>query len=193
MRMGLWQKKQRRELWRRKRADMRVNCQVRKDMLVEPSSSSPRGQAVLQPAYFTADIFISPLRRDLDALIDAYRNVYPSSSPFALFKHTWLSHKWHWLIFKVFDSRSRHSFLSVTLRLFLGWSILFSLYHVRSLCCIPEKTVDTESLFTRVAALFAFYTFFYSQPLDTAPPLYSISHIPIAIGTPFFSFSPMSG
>ncbi|KAF8349746.1 hypothetical protein F5887DRAFT_877726 [Amanita rubescens] len=140
-------------------------------MLVEPSSSSPRGQAVLQPAYFTADIFISPLRRDLDALIEAYRDVYSSSSPFALFKHTWLSHRWHWLIFKVFDSRSRHSFLTVTLRLFL------------------EKTVDAESLFTRVVALFAFYTFFYSQPLDTAPPLYSISHIPIAIGTPFFSFS----
>jgi len=132
-------------------------------MLVPPSSSSPRGQAVLQPAYFTADIFVEPLRRDFDALIDAYRDVYPSSSPFTLFKHTWLSHRWHWLLFKVFDSRSRHSFLSVTLRLFL------------------EKTIDAESLFTRVTALFAFYTFFYSQPLDTAPPLYSISHVPIAI------------
>lgn len=161
-------------------------------MLVEPSPSSPRGQAVLQPAYFTADIFISPLRRDLDALINAYHDAYPSPSPFTLFKQTWLKHRWHWLLFKVFDSRSRHSFLSVTLRIFLGQSFLFLRYHARSLCCIPEKTVDTESPFTRLAALFAFYTFFYSQPLDTAPPLYSISHIPIAIGTPFFPFSIMS-
>lgn len=78
--------------------------------------------SVLQPEYFSADIFVAPLRRDIAALIHAYRNAYQSAPhrPFALFKLTWRDLRWHWLLFKVYDPRARHAFLSVTLRLFLG-------------------------------------------------------------------------
>lgn len=84
--------------------------------------SVARGQPVLQPEYFSADIFVAPLRRDIAALIHAYRNAYQSAPnrPFALFKLAWRDLRWHWLLFKVFDPRARHAFLSVTLRLFLG-------------------------------------------------------------------------
>ncbi|KAF8634470.1 hypothetical protein AX15_000911 [Amanita polypyramis BW_CC] len=135
-------------------------------MSVAPSPSSSRGQPVLQPEYFTSELYVHPLRQDILSLLLSYHNHYysPSNSrPFQLFKHLWLSLRWHCLHFKVFDARSRHTFLTVTLRLFL------------------EKTITSESPFTRTAALFGFYTFFYSQPVNTAPPLHSISHIPIAI------------
>ncbi|KIL71779.1 hypothetical protein M378DRAFT_65532 [Amanita muscaria Koide BX008] len=132
-------------------------------MSVPPSPSSSRGQTVLQPEYFTSNLFVDNLRRDIVSLIRLYRERYFQSSnhPFALFKRTWLSQRWQWLLFKVFDSRSRDTFLTVTLRLFL------------------EKTIATEDPLTRTTALFGFYTFFYSQPKDTAPPLHAVSHVPI--------------
>lgn len=76
----------------------------------------------LQPEFFSANIFVDPLRRDIAALIHAYRCAYDSSPqrPFALFKLTWRALRWHWLLFKVYDPRARHAFLTVTLRLFLG-------------------------------------------------------------------------
>jgi hypothetical protein len=78
--------------------------------------------SVLQPEYFSADIFVAPLRRDIAALIHAYRTAYHSAPhrPFALFKRAWRDLRWHWLLFKVYDPRARHAFLSLTLRLFLG-------------------------------------------------------------------------
>ncbi|KAG6862447.1 hypothetical protein C0995_011887 [Termitomyces sp. Mi166 len=63
----------------------------------------------------------------------------------------------------VCDDRPREMFLNVVHRLFL------------------ERMVRTEAPFTRAVALFGFYTFFSTQPQGTAPPLYSMSHIPIPV------------
>ncbi|KAF8640869.1 hypothetical protein AX17_000517 [Amanita inopinata Kibby_2008] len=136
-------------------------------MSVAPSPCASRGQLVLQPEYFTSCVYVQPLKQDITFLINLYHQQYTSSAcqlPFALFKHLWVSQGWPWLHFKVYDDRSREAFLNVTLRLFL------------------EKTADTEPAFTRAVALFGLYTFFYTQPpSNTAPPLHSVSHIPVPI------------
>jgi hypothetical protein len=46
----------------------------------------------------------------------------------------------------------------------------------------PERIVEMEAPLTRVVALFSMYTFFFSQPTLSSPPLHSVTHIPIPIG-----------
>ncbi|KAG6840351.1 hypothetical protein C0991_007278 [Blastosporella zonata] len=42
--------------------------------------------------------------------------------------------------------------------------------------------IKTEAPFSRAVALFGLYTFYFTQPHDTAPRLYNIAHIPIPLG-----------
>ncbi|KAG6911557.1 hypothetical protein DXG01_011859 [Tephrocybe rancida] len=84
--------------------------------------------------------------------------------PFALFKNLWAAQGWKWLHLMVFDDRPREMFLNVIHRLFL------------------ERMVKTEAPFSRAVALFGLYTFYSTQPQDTAPRLYNIRHIPIPLG-----------
>lgn len=91
-------------------------------MSVAPAPSSSR-EFILQPNYFTSSIYVKALRHDISILILKYHETYSqsaSSTPFSLFKSLWLSQGWNWLHFKVFDDRSRQTFLEITLRLFLG-------------------------------------------------------------------------
>lgn len=92
------------------------------DMHPAPSSSTSRGDVVLQPIYFTSSIYVKAFRDDLATLVLKYHEAYSQggSQPFALFKAVWMTMGWHWLHFKIFDSRSRQTFLEVTVRLFLG-------------------------------------------------------------------------
>ncbi|KAK7064356.1 GH16 domain-containing protein [Favolaschia claudopus] len=124
-----------------------------------------RGNVVLQPSYFTSSIYVKALRDDITSLIHNFHERYQqdNTQPFTLFKTLWDAQGWKWMHFKVFDSRTRDTFLNVTVRLFL------------------ERMVKTEAPFTRTVALFALYTFFNTQPSGSAPPLCSISHIPIPI------------
>lgn len=92
-----------------------------------PAPSAGRGDAVLQPAYFTSTLYVQALRDDISNLTDLYRSRYlgneggdPTTSCFALFKQLWISEGWKWFQFRVFDDRSREMFLLVTLRLFMG-------------------------------------------------------------------------
>ncbi|KAJ7042401.1 hypothetical protein C8F04DRAFT_1075777 [Mycena alexandri] len=106
-----------------------------------------RGAVVLQPAYFTSSVY--------------YKE--DSTKPFELSKTLWTAQGWKWMHFKVFDSRTRETFLNVTVRLFL------------------ERMVKTEAPFVRTVVLFALYTFFNTQPTGSAPTLRGLSHIPIPI------------
>jgi len=153
-------------------------------MFPAPSPSIGRGDVVLQPNYFTSSVYVKALRDDLSMLILKYHEGYSHDvsvkQPFFLFKTIWLSMGWNWLHFKVFDNRSRHKFLEVTLRLFLGeecHDVCRDLTKV-----LVERTVKTEAPFTRVVSLFAVYTFFYTQVKDPIPSLYSVANIPIACG-----------
>ncbi|KAF8807740.1 hypothetical protein BYT27DRAFT_7189838 [Phlegmacium glaucopus] len=133
-------------------------------MSIAPAPSASRGELILQPNYFTSSVYVKALRHDISILILRYHEIYSqsaSSNPFDLFKILWLSQGWNWLHFKVFDDRSRQTFLDITFRLFL------------------ERTVKTEAPFIRVAALFGLYIFFYTQIKDTTPRIYSTRHIPI--------------
>ncbi|KAG5338605.1 hypothetical protein C0989_006858 [Termitomyces sp. Mn162] len=134
--------------------------------VVAPAPSSSRGEVVLQPNYFTSSIFIKALREDITTLIHSYHDLYtksPPTHPFSLFKHLWSTLGWRWMHLMVFDDRPREMLLNVVHRLFL------------------ERMVRTEAPFTRAIALFGLYTFFLTQPRGTAPPLYSLSHIPIPV------------
>lgn len=92
-------------------------------MFPAPSPSAGRGDIVLQPNYFTSSVYVKALRDDISTLILRYHEAYSQSGsvkPFAVFKTVWLGMGWNWLHFKVFDDRSRQTFLDVTTRLFLG-------------------------------------------------------------------------
>ncbi|KAJ7275201.1 hypothetical protein B0H12DRAFT_1086213, partial [Mycena haematopus] len=124
-----------------------------------------RGNVVLQPSYFTSSVYVRALRDDITTLVHNFHEQYKqdNTKPFALFKTLWNAQGWKWMHFKVFDSRTRETFLNVTVRLFL------------------ERMVKTEAPFTRTVALFALYTFFNTQPSGSAPALSALSHIPIPI------------
>jgi hypothetical protein len=83
--------------------------------------------------------------------------------------------------FLVFDDRARECFLNVTLRLFLGaslWSPIYILNNVGG----AERMVESEAPQVRATALFALYTFYFTQPSGTAPALHRVTHIPIPSG-----------
>ncbi|KAF5312220.1 hypothetical protein D9619_002882 [Psilocybe cf. subviscida] len=131
---------------------------------IAPATSTTRGDVVLQPNYFTSSVYVKALRDDISTLVVRYHEAYSQAGmkqPFSQFKNVWKALGWTWLHFKVFDSRSRQTFLEVTVRLFL------------------ERTVKTEAPFTRAVALFGMYTFFYSQIKEGAPKLQFLTNIPI--------------
>ncbi|KAG2350181.1 hypothetical protein BDR05DRAFT_3137 [Suillus weaverae] len=135
-------------------------------MSLAPTHTTPRGQVVLQPTYFTCSLFVDPAREDIDHLIRVYVERYarsPLPQPFALFKDIWDNQGWTWLHFKVFDSRSRDAFLKVTMQLF------------------SERLAESEYPLPRAAALFGLYTFFATQPSTSAPPLHALAHLPVTI------------
>lgn len=88
-----------------------------------PAPSATRGDIIIQPSFFTSSLYVNPLRDDILNLIQTFHQQYVETSPtrpFALFKTIWQSLGWQWMHFKVFDTRTRETFLGVTLRLFLG-------------------------------------------------------------------------
>jgi len=64
---------------------------------------------------------------------------------------------------KIFDTRTRHTYLTVACRLFI------------------ERIVEHVEPIRRLVALFGLYTFYFAQPSDSRIPLYSIRHIDIAL------------
>lgn len=135
-------------------------------MSLAPTHTTPRGQVVLQPTYFTCSLFVDPAREDIDHLIRVYVERYtrsPLPQPFVLFKDIWNNYGWTWLHFKVFDARSRDTFLKVTMQLF------------------SERLAESEYPLARAAALLGLYTFFVTQPSTSAPPLHALAHLPMTI------------
>ncbi|KAF8642031.1 hypothetical protein AX16_009752 [Volvariella volvacea WC 439] len=131
------------------------------------SAPSPsRGELALQPNYFTSSLFVKPFKDDIVTLIHAYHELYSKGAnvqPFPLFKEVYTAHGWVWLHFKVIERRGREAFLQTVTRLLL------------------ERMVRTEPPFIRVVVLFALYTFFYTQPKETHPPLHFITNIAIPL------------
>ncbi|KAF8560219.1 hypothetical protein OG21DRAFT_1502551 [Imleria badia] len=132
-------------------------------MSVAPSPSSSRGEIILQPAYFTSSAFVHAARADIDCLIQRYSQQYAHSTnrPFALFKEIWQTQGWLWIQFKVFDTRSRATFLRVVMRLF------------------SERVGGGDTPLNRAAALFGLYTIFCTQPSTSTPSLYSAAQIEV--------------
>lgn len=97
---------------------------LRHPMSTTPVPSASRGDITLQPSYFTSSLYVEPLRKDINNLIELFSEyftkVQPPSQPFAHFKTLWSEQGWTWMHFKVFDGRAREKFIEVTERLFLG-------------------------------------------------------------------------
>ncbi|KAI0041790.1 hypothetical protein FA95DRAFT_1682978 [Auriscalpium vulgare] len=136
-------------------------------MSLAPTPSTSRGDLLLQPPFFTSSLFVNPFRADVASLIDLFAAQYRLSNdqPFALFKRLWQAEGWPYMHLKVFDARTRDTYLKVACRL------LF------------EKVDEANDALHRVAALFALYTFYSTQPTNTHPPLLSIKHVDIAMDT----------
>jgi len=91
-------------------------------MSLAPTPSAARGDLILQPPFFTSSLFINPCRADIDGLTDLFVQEYAAgaTTPFALFKRIWQEQGWTYVHLKVFDARTRHTFLTVVCRLFVG-------------------------------------------------------------------------
>jgi hypothetical protein len=150
------------------------------------SPSASRGTIVVQPSYFTSSLYVDPLRQDISHLTRIFAEQYVQSNlnqPFALFRTLWHAQGWPWLHFKVFDSASRHSFLKVTARLFMGQQVRCFHRGFKLIISASERLATGEPTFARVVGLFALYTFFSTQLSCSTPPIYSIQNIPIYTGT----------
>ena len=96
-------------------------------MSLAPSPSGARGDLTLQPPFFTSSLFVNPFREDIDRLADLFIQEFTDdvTHPFALFKRLWQEQGWTYMHLKVFDARTRHTYLTVACRLFVGaWSFL---------------------------------------------------------------------
>jgi hypothetical protein len=97
-------------------------------MSVVPSSSAKKGEVVVQPAFFTSSLYVHPLREDIGALMRAYFEAWTRAptreKPFTVFKQVWSGIGWPWLHFKTLEDRSRDRFSDITMRLFLGMSMI---------------------------------------------------------------------
>ncbi|KAI9445333.1 hypothetical protein H4582DRAFT_1914710 [Lactarius indigo] len=134
-------------------------------MSLAPTPSGPRGDLTVQPPFFTSSLFVNPFREDIDRLTDLFVQEFTDvvTQPFALFKRLWQEQGWTYMHLKVFDARTRHTYLTVACRLFV------------------ERLVEHVEPTRRLVALFGLYTFYFSQPSGSRIPIYSIRQIDIAI------------
>ena len=91
-------------------------------MSLAPTPSAARGDLTLQPPFFTSSLFVNPFREDILSLIDRFIQEFSDdvTQPFALFKRLWQEQGWTYMHLKVFDARTRHIYLTVACRLFVG-------------------------------------------------------------------------
>ena len=87
-----------------------------------PSPSAARGDLILQPPFFTSSLFVNPFRADIEQLTDIFIHGYANDAtePFALFKRIWQEQGWPYMHLKIFDAYTRHTYLTVVCRLFIG-------------------------------------------------------------------------
>ncbi|KAH8982614.1 hypothetical protein EDB92DRAFT_1893855 [Lactarius akahatsu] len=134
-------------------------------MSLVPTPSGSRGDLTLQPPFFTSSLFVNPFREDIDRLTDLFVQEFTDvvTQPFALFKRLWQEQGWTYMHLKVFDARTRHTYLTIACRLFV------------------ERLVEHVEPIRRLVALFGLYTFYFTQPSGSRVPIYSIRQIDIAI------------
>ena len=91
-------------------------------MSLAPTPSAARGDLILQPPFFTSSLFVNPFREDILHLTDTFIQEFSDdvTQPFALFKRLWQEQGWTYMHLKVFDARTRHIYLTVACRLFVG-------------------------------------------------------------------------
>ncbi len=96
-------------------------------MSLSPTPSAARGDLILHPPFFTSSLFINPFRVDIDQLVDLFvqEHAKHAARPFALFKRLWEEQRWSYMHLKIFDARTRHTYLTVACRLLVGVYFLY--------------------------------------------------------------------
>lgn len=94
-----------------------------------PTTQLFRALPIVQPFYYSSSLFVDPLRKDIDHLLNSFVRAYAddasdSSSirdkPFSYFKRLWKEQKWDYAHLAVLDSRGRIAFFDTVARVFLG-------------------------------------------------------------------------
>jgi hypothetical protein len=124
--MDVWQKKQTVGVVRRRNGPM-LFLSTRPQMSLAPTPSAARGDLILQSPFFTSSLFVDPFRADIERLVDIFVQEYAdhATKPFALFKRIWQDQGWTYMHLKTFDARTRHTYLTVACRLFIGLYFLY--------------------------------------------------------------------
>jgi hypothetical protein len=153
-------------------------------MSLSQRRSATRGDLILQPPFFTTSLFVDPFRADIERLIDLFVREHADhpARPFALFKRLWEEQGWNYMHLKIFDARTRHTYLAVACRLFIGVYFLYCMNALNKDRRSLEQIAELAEPIRRLVALFGLYTFYFTQPLDPRIPLYSIRHIDVTLG-----------
>ena len=97
--------------------------------VMSPASAAPQHPAPLQEIsshaiYFTSDLFVDPLRKDVTTLLNAFSEGLevdpPLEDPEALFQELWVQKDWNVIYLKCTSSESRAEFIKTVTRVFIG-------------------------------------------------------------------------
>ncbi|KZT57862.1 hypothetical protein CALCODRAFT_433621 [Calocera cornea HHB12733] len=93
-------------------------------MSLAPTTIVRGAPPALQPYYFTASLFVEPLRADIADLLAKFKDAVTArpdpESPFQLFKRLWIETGWKWVHLLVLEERGRKTFIGTVERCFLG-------------------------------------------------------------------------
>ncbi|KAF8605890.1 hypothetical protein BDV93DRAFT_410797, partial [Ceratobasidium sp. AG-I] len=136
----------------------------------------------LQPDFYYSDVFVTPIRSDLDKLLAGFAKcllngsdqhgirglssnaadqtgIPPDCNSFAIFKTCWVSSNWSLMHLRCLDAIGRVAFLHVLHRMFL------------------EASLSCSDNTMRLGALYGLYTFYMTQPTQ----LHKITHVPVPL------------
>ncbi|QRV88759.1 small nuclear RNA activating complex (SNAPc), subunit SNAP43 [Ceratobasidium sp. AG-Ba] len=163
-------------------------------MTLRPTVALHGSLPALQPEFYYSDVFLTPLRLDVDKLLTDFvqrllnkpdqDGLPASSSPtdltgasaeqnsFEIFKTCWVSNHWRFMHLRCLDAIGRGAFLHVLHRLFLAVR-----QNVLTGSLIPEAALSYQETYMKLGALYGLYTFYVTQPAQ----LYRLKQIPIPL------------
>jgi hypothetical protein len=177
-------------------------------MSLKPTVALHGALPVLQPEYYYSDVFLTPLRLDLDKLLTDFvrcllnnpdqcgqsasssatdqSGLSPEQNSFRIFTTCWVSNHWSFMHLRCLDAIGRVAFLHVLHRMFLGECTSPSTLiptPTANQCFItglslPEASLIYQESFLKLGALYGLYTFFMTQPAQ----LYKLKQLPVPLG-----------
>ncbi|KAG9103498.1 hypothetical protein FRC06_010380 [Ceratobasidium sp. 370] len=176
-------------------------------MSLKPTVTLHGALPVLQPEYYYSDVFLTPLRLDLDKLLADFAHCLlnkpdqdglpasssttdqtgasPEQNSFRIFKTCWVSNHWGFIHLRCLDAIGRAAFLHVLHRMFFGECPVSSRLiptvaasqRVLTGPSLSEASLLYQENVLKLGALYGLYTFHMTQPAQ----LYRLKQIPVPI------------